>query len=459
MTDIAKILARTPAFETFYTVDEMDALALRYAEDYPGSVSRAIVGASRKGHPIYCLSVGSGERNALCFACPHPNEPIGAMTCFALLKLFLEDPALLAETDFAWHFVYCADPDGTKLNEGWFKGPFTLRNYARHYYRPASDLQVEWTFPIDYKSLHFDKPIPETQALMGLIDELKPEFAFSLHNSSFGGAYWYSVEKDAKFCRSLETAATRQGIPLHLGEPESDYIVRYSPAVYSMMSMKEYVDYAEKYANGFGADSPTCGACSADYISGVCDCLTLIAEVPYFYNERIDDTTPSDMTRRDAILAGVERSENLRRLMQRWRDMSEQLFSADNPFPGLLMDHLDACESMLETRRKSAVSEAFDVPATVSEVRDNLYISHYNEYLFIGLLIRAVDCEEARRPGREIELSLRVVRDEAEAALSRGIAELEKEAAYSVIPIKKSVSVQIESAFAAIAHLNDEVLQ
>jgi len=35
---------------------------------------------------------------------------------------------------YTWYLVKCIDPDGTRLNEGWFKGPFSIENLARHYY-------------------------------------------------------------------------------------------------------------------------------------------------------------------------------------------------------------------------------------------------------------------------------------------------------------------------------------
>lgn len=52
---------------------------------------------------------------------------------------------------------------------------------------------MEWTFPVDYKELHFHDPLPETQALMNIIDEIKPEFMYSLHNAGFGGSFFTGI--------------------------------------------------------------------------------------------------------------------------------------------------------------------------------------------------------------------------------------------------------------------------
>ena len=70
---------KVPAYDTFLTVDEMDASTLQLAKDYPDVVTVTEVGRSRWNHPIYCLKIGSGSQNALMYGTPHPNEPIGAM--------------------------------------------------------------------------------------------------------------------------------------------------------------------------------------------------------------------------------------------------------------------------------------------------------------------------------------------------------------------------------------------
>ena len=91
-------------------------------------------------------------------------------------RALAEDDKLREDLGYTWYLIKSIDIDGTKLNEKWFKGPITLSNYARNYFRPAGYEQVEWTFPFKYKKANFDKPIPETVALMKIIDEIKPDF-------------------------------------------------------------------------------------------------------------------------------------------------------------------------------------------------------------------------------------------------------------------------------------------
>ena len=72
--------------------------------------------------------------------------------------------------DAAWHIIPCIDPDGMRLNEGWFAKPGDRTAYFADFYRPAGDEQVEWTFPFDYKNAYFDRMMPETLALARAID-------------------------------------------------------------------------------------------------------------------------------------------------------------------------------------------------------------------------------------------------------------------------------------------------
>ena len=79
-------------------------------------------------------------------------------------------------------------------------------------YRPPSHQQIEWTFPIQYKSLEFDDPLPETRALMDLIAEVRPDFIYSLHNSGFGGVYFYVSEDAESLYRPFYDLVESQGL-------------------------------------------------------------------------------------------------------------------------------------------------------------------------------------------------------------------------------------------------------
>ncbi len=449
--DIESILDKVPDYESFYTVDELAWHSLALAAAFPGAVRAYSIGASRNGDPILCMELGRGSKNAVCFACPHPNEPIGAMTVLTLASILASEPALLAELDTTWYLIPCIDPDATRLNESWFKGPFNIEHYARGFYRPAGCEQVEWTFPIDYNNRHFDKPIPETRALMKLIEETKPRFVFSLHNLAFGGAYWYISKNIPELNPLLENAAKRQDIALHLGEAEASYSEKYSGAVYSMLSMKRSFDVQDAKA-GMPAEKEelSCGTCSGDFIDSVCDCLTLMAELPYFNDPKIADTSSSDMTRGEAVKEKDTIKAKLFDFLGEQYEKVGALFGEDNPFPRLVRDCIDYFR--VKGDGDPLVGPEYERTATVAEKFDNLFLSIYFDILNIALTLRACDMElgrGARFNQSELE-ALRQVRDACDGRISLMCRELEANTDYSVIEIGRLVRVQLESALHAI---------
>lgn len=74
-----EVVDKVPDYKEFLTVRELHDSATRLAEEFD-SVEMTRVGESGEGRPISYLKIGDGPRNALLFAFPHPNEPIGSMT-------------------------------------------------------------------------------------------------------------------------------------------------------------------------------------------------------------------------------------------------------------------------------------------------------------------------------------------------------------------------------------------
>lgn len=119
---IQKLIDNIPDYQQFLTVDEMDENSKRLAAEFPGIVEIFEAGKSRKGHPIYCLKIGKGSRNALMFGCPHPNEPMGAMLLEYFSRQLAENEDLRKELDYTWYLIKSIDLDGTQLNEGLVQG-------------------------------------------------------------------------------------------------------------------------------------------------------------------------------------------------------------------------------------------------------------------------------------------------------------------------------------------------
>ncbi len=445
--DGLSILGNVPDSQVFLTVDELKANARRLAAQYPDAVQLLPIGHSRQGDPIEALKIGDGPRKALLFAMPHPNEPIGSMMLDYLSLRLAEDAALRNALGYTWYLISCVDPDGTRLNEGWFKGPFSIGNYARHFYRPPSHQQVEWTFPIDYKTLHFHDPLPETQALMTIIEQVRPDFIYSLHNSGFGGAYFYISREAPSLYEPFHQLVASQSLPLHLGEPEMPYATLYAAAIYKMPGIAESYDFLQAQTGSDPAEIMKGGTSSADYAQRFCDPFCLVCEMPYFYNPAIHDTSPSDMVRRDAILQMVEQSKSDLAFLKKHYEVVSGELTVKSPFRDTLEQtlafmakYLLAQENWAKTDPKTAET------ATVAEKFDNLLVSKFYHMLTLGMFVRMLNAQIAATGESAALLS---AREAAEAAFTARNAELDMQLKYSVIPIQKLVRVQLGSALLA----------
>lgn len=454
-----------PAYERFLTVDELEDSAERLREQFPALVDLVEIGQSRAGHPIRALKIGAGPRRAVLFGCPHPNEPVGAMMLEYLSWRLAQDDELREKLGYTWYLVKTIDPDGTRLNEGWFRGPFTLFNYARHYYRPAGFEQVEWTFPIRYKTLVWEKPIPETQALMRLIDLARPGFMYSLHNAGFGGVYWYVSRPCPPLYERFHQIVREQGLPLSLGEPEMPFAKKYAQAIFEMPGTRDTYDYYEKYAGKDPATIISAGTSSVDYAREVAGSFVLVCEVPYFYDPRIEDTSPADISRREAVLASIEIDEKARSYVENIFTRIRDQLTRPSPFVTALTNFLRHGRDGLEAKRRWAKSDPeLERPATVAEKFDNLQVTRFYRLLLLGLLHRAIEyqlagsSEDQRTASPEDGLvasgcgaagQLARVREEVYRELGERAAELESQLNWRPIPIRKLVAVQLASALEA----------
>lgn len=447
--DMKEINSHIPNYETFLTVDELDESTFQLARDYPDRVEVTCVGHSRAGHPIQLIKIGHGSKNALVFACPHPNEPIGSLTVDFITRELASNEELEKELDYTWYFIKCIDIDGTKMNEGWFKGPFGITNYMHHYFRPAFRDQVEWTFPVQYKRLSFNSPIPETQVLMKLIDELHPEFMFSLHNLGFGGAYWYITKDIPELYPKFYEITKEMGVPLKLGEAEMPYCVEFAPAVFKMVKAKDSYDYTERFTDRDPAASTNYGTSSEDYANrdGKDHTMTFVCELPYFYSNKVDDTSLTDRDRSEVILESCDLKERLDAQNRAIFDKVKDLLDPDDNYFRRAVEEKLGGAGAIAAQRKWALSEQCAGKATVAQVWDNLYISRYFRCVNLCLLLRSIQFELQRAEARgftqeEVE-RLNKALAETNATLDEQCAWLEENMDYQITPVKNLVTVQV----------------
>jgi len=451
---IDEILDAVPKYREFMTVEELDASSKELADEF-SEVSLKRIGESREGRPILCLKIGKGERNALVFAFPHPNEPIGSMTVEFLSRYLAENPDFVREIGFTWYLVKAIDPDGVVLNEGWFKGEFDPVKYAKNFYRPASCEQMEWTFPVEYKRLSFSDPPPETRALMSIIEEVKPDFMYSLHNAGFCGVYFYLTHEIREVFPDLGELVKSEGLPLHQGEPESPYINVFSPGFFEMIGVQDRYDFFEDNDVENPQELINWGTSSADYLKTLTDerGFTLVCEMPYFYDPALEDSSLTDEDRRSLVLDKIEFGMEVYRYtkerfdhIRRYCDSSSKIFTS-------VADGIDNYEKRMAPQIQHAkTNPMYEGKATVAQAFDTKTATRYYAFLIPAMVARL--CDEAAALNPSMKNELMAVKRELDEYVELGVRNILDGTDFTVVPIQKLVRVQVGSALHCMKHLS-----
>ncbi len=447
------LLNSIPDYKEFLTLDELNASSSDLAKEFPDVVSEFELGKSTEGRSIMGLKIGDGSKNALIFGCPHPNEPIGTMLLEHFTKSLAENEELRRELDYTWYIVKVWDTDGYVRNEGWLKGPYTLYNYSRNFYRPISHKQVEWTFPVDYKNYHFHNTIPETKAMQDLIDRVKPAFTYALHNAGFGGTEFYVTEDYPELYESLYDAPFRMGIPLHLGEPESPSIQVLGPAVMLSWGVDSDYDYLEKFGVEHPEDVLESGDCSDSYSKARYGTFTFLTELPYFYDTRIADSSISDRIRGDVILENLQWMKETNGKIRAIFEKTKAYIDPENIFYLAVLENINE-EGMDAQIKMAAEDPEYRVPATKAQVFDGLLVMKFYRLLCYGMIIRAHEEELAKNPSEEAVEALEWGKEEAIKLHNELNDYLEENLNYTVIPIRTLVNIQLECGLKVATYIH-----
>lgn len=383
-------LESVPEIAVFSTADELVEELTRLHDLHPETTSLRRVGTSRLGDPLMCLTIGTAGAEALVFGLPHPNEPIGGLTAVHLARRLCADDALRERLGHRWHIIACIDPDGLRLNEGWLKGPFTREHYARNFYRPAGEEQIEWTFPLDYKTAYFDQVLPETAALMRLIDQLRPALMCSLHNTEVGGVYYYLSRPEPELHGVLQEIPARLGLSLDRGEPEGPSIAQFTDGIFKMPDIESLYDYHVEHGDPlperFGGNS------SHSYARPY-GTLTLLSELPHWDDPRVGDASPTTTSYADVLRELAVGLRDLVGCMEEILAATGDELTASSAFVRASRFYATAMASSPESMEKRAAEAASQRPATVAELASLRDTVHMLRLRYAGMLLRALDAE------------------------------------------------------------------
>jgi len=280
MIHVQEVLADVPHFDTFCSVEKLHGLVDRLRADSRFAIN--VAGTSVNGLPIHHVRFGSGSVKALLVAFPHCMEPIGSLTVFSLMTLLHQGNRALLEADVEWHIVPCIDPDGALLNEAWSQKPFTLENYMRNFYVQASRDEVDTSFAVTHKKLVWNQPSKEAKILQRLLDLIRPDFYFSLHNARMGGAYYMlSRDIDHKHYRDIYKLLEQHGFPIQKRPAFQEVCAPFGEGIVEVCAIEKFYDYLEQTTPS-PEEVLQFGAASWDYLAKIKpSALTFIAEMGY----------------------------------------------------------------------------------------------------------------------------------------------------------------------------------
>lgn len=452
--DLRQIARDIPAYEAYPTIDEQYAATRQLAAAYPDLVQVETIGATRAGSPIELIRVGTGDQNVLAFGGPHPNEPIGCLSVDFLTRFLCQNSALREELGYQWHFIRCLDIDGMRLNENWFKGPFTPFEYYSNMFRPLMNEQPEMLFPIDYKTFHFDQPFPETLALKAAIDRLKPRLMLSLHNAEFGGVYYYiSRRLDEVFPVFVQIPGWFD-LALDLGESDqAGYVEQYAPGIYRTVTVKD--GYERRLAAGMDdpAKNVTWGGTSNEYAEALYGTLTQLVEVPYWTEPRINDGTLTNIPRRRIFSEMIDRQEAFFTLLKQMYGRVESDLTLDTPIRRAVSDRLSFYLGGIPAQRQWLQEDKdLDRLATVAAQFRVRYWKEHEWLRMRGMFIRMIDAEIAAGNDKpSFVLPRELIRNNLHSVTQA----LEQELDYQQLPIRNLVGVQVCAGLASAAALRE----
>jgi hypothetical protein len=448
---VRELIEGIPPFSSFRTVAELDEASRRLVEKYPDTVELRTIGESSEGRGITALVIGEGDRSAFMYGFTHPNEPIGSLTIEYLASRLAASAELRKKFGYKFILAKAIDVDGARLNEGWFRGPFDLLTYAENYYRPPPNEQAEWTFPIDYKTLHWSTPVPETRAIKKVVDEFKPAFTYILHNADFCGVYYYLSHELPSAYAELKNLPLSEGLPLHRGEPPDEpYLKSLDEGIYHDYGVTDEYDFLSKTLASDPAAGINYGTDCYEYIKQMYDGFSLTCELPYFHDEKIMDTTPTNTKRRDIVLQSLKTEADTRDLVQHVLDETEGLLEVNSRIYRSIRNFLNQVNQVEQTTHAYSKDGAFERPATVAEMFDLTVLKKFSQTPVLGMVGRLLKEAEARTGNHKLGQLYDTVRSRL-VQLNNAILQ---ESNPQAIPIEKLVRIQLQSAIVCLKHLN-----
>lgn len=410
MPDFTEILDNVPDWKKYYTIDELRQRSADLINEYPGKVELIDLGNSTNGEIIDCLKIGDGKYNALIHGFPNCEEPFGGNLLDYMAQALVENDEVREAMDYTWYLIKCSDPDGARLNEGFHVGPHTPMNFTLNYYRTPNYLTAESCFPYRYGPLDLNDPVPETKALMKVMDRVPFQFVSSLHMMKWGGITYEVPHACAELYPPLLDVAKK----FHVF-PRKRLGPTFAPGFQHAEYLMPARGWVKLWASGNTNIEPIRGCYIYEYgqVRNP-ELFMMIPECCLWYDPRMWDDAPSDTTIGESIKYAKEVSDEADEYMATvWQSVLPDLKT--NSVYKIMMD--DWMEPILKKftnvtnppfhfdakvhGRKATVAEKIGL-----EGRDDLYRMFY-----LGGMLRTFDAQLEQGGNENIEHAKTEVRE------------------------------------------------
>ena len=217
--------------------------------------------------------------------------------------------------------------------------------------------------------------------------------------------------------------------------------------------MDEY-EFLSKTFRGDPVTRINYGTDCYEYIRQMYDGFCLTCELPYFYDERITDPTPTRSRRRDLLLDSLKIEAETRTLIKQVLEECDELLDTKSRIYRSIHYLVDSWSDIEQTIRTHSEDKAFDRPATVAEAFDLTMLKRFSQMPILGMMERLLTEAEAKRG----DPKLIQLREKVHSHLLRLNAETTRESNPQVIPIQTLVRIQLESAIVCLKHLESSLL-
>lgn len=243
------IIKDVPDYKKFMGVDELNTSSKKLAKEYPEKVKLLEVGKGETGELIYALKIGTGKKKGLTYGSAHANEPVGGLTTDFFANKLVEDREFEKMLGYTWYIIKCIDPMGLRRNEGWATKSWAtkedLDRFIMNYFRRPPAKDVEYTYPIQYKTINKDNPLPETKIIMDLHREHKFDLIVPLQDMGVGGVLFTLSDRAPALYSIYQKLAKRFDHGFHAvgGAAPSSCYIKLATGVAIHWTMKILYEY------------------------------------------------------------------------------------------------------------------------------------------------------------------------------------------------------------------------